>query len=380
MTVGPVLHGWPYRVSASGANQVSLAHKLPARCSLRHILTAALPLRTAAGDEDGRACPSGPQGTSGLWVCLEQLSSSRCTAPAARLPALSQECPSAEQQRAAHVTPTLLALRNIKRWLLFQALCEFLGELRRAPTLLWPHFCGLRSLFRERLSAMAQVSVMQRACLSGRLTGRGAWPKRVCLRVTDGASRCVLGVANRLHAQEPNATVATVVDARQGVNEPAPWKWEESDDSTLAYGVMAMVLAAGALPPVQVSPGGFSVRATDTSPAMNIKFHLIGLPAQANQLADLPYFISLALATMYIGAHRGLTTNQRQMISLKESALAPILASVSLFVCYLIVKYLPDLSLQTFLNCYFWLLGSIAALGATGPLLRKVAGPLGKQV
>lgn len=169
-------------------------------------------------------------------------------------------------------------------------------------------------------------------------------------------------------------------NSEQGTQEPAAWKWEESDDSTVAYSVMAMVLAAGALPPVQVkmcTPGGGVVATTWCGHLA----HMISQShSQANQLADLPYFTSLALATMYIGAHRGLTTNQRQMISLKEGALAPILASVSLFVCYLIVKYLPNLSLQTFLNCYFWLLGSIAALGATGPFLRKVSGPLGKQV
>jgi len=104
------------------------------------------------------------------------------------------------------------------------------------------------------------------------------------------------------------------------------------------------------------------------------------LPAvQQNQVADLPYFVGLALATIYIGAHRGLTTGQRQMISFKEGILAPIMASVSLFGCYLLIKYLPDFSLQTFLNGYFWLLGSIAGIGAFGPLLRQVGGPLGQK-
>ena len=32
---------------------------------------------------------------------------------------------------------------------------------------------------------------------------------------------------------------------------------------------------------------------------------------------------------------------------------------------------------QTVLNAYFWLLGSFAAIGAFGPLLRKALGPLG---
>ena len=34
---------------------------------------------------------------------------------------------------------------------------------------------------------------------------------------------------------------------------------------------------------------------------------------------------------------------------------------------------------KTFLNGYFWLLGSFAAVGATGPLLRKLSGPLGEK-
>lgn len=47
---------------------------------------------------------------------------------------------------------------------------------------------------------------------------------------------------------------------------------------------------------------------------------------------------------------RGLTTTARQQISIKEGLLAPVLASVSLFTCYLLIKYLPDLSISTLLN------------------------------
>lgn len=36
-------------------------------------------------------------------------------------------------------------------------------------------------------------------------------------------------------------------------------------------------------------------------------------------------------------------------------------------------------SLQTFLNAYFWLIGSIAITGSTAPLLRQLAGPLGQK-
>ncbi len=95
---------------------------------------------------------------------------------------------------------------------------------------------------------------------------------------------------------------------------------------------------------------------------------------QQHQLLDLPYFISLAVCTIYIGAHRGLTTKQRQQISMKEGLLAPVFASVALFSCYLLIKFFPDFNLQTFLNAYFWLLGSLAISGAAQPVLRKVTG------
>jgi minor histocompatibility antigen H13 len=55
-----------------------------------------------------------------------------------------------------------------------------------------------------------------------------------------------------------------------------------------------------------------------------------------------------------------------------------VLASCSLFGLYLLLKYFPDLSLQTLLDGYFFLLGTAAITGAARPLLRKVLGPLGK--
>ena len=41
-----------------------------------------------------------------------------------------------------------------------------------------------------------------------------------------------------------------------------------------------------------------------------------------------------------------------------QGFLAPVAASVSLFGIYLLLKYFPDLSLQTFIDGYFFLLGS----------------------
>ena len=45
-------------------------------------------------------------------------------------------------------------------------------------------------------------------------------------------------------------------------------------------------------------------------------------------------------------------------------------AAVSLFGLYLLLKFLPDLNIQSLLNAYFWLLGSVALVGAFGPTLR----------
>lgn len=62
---------------------------------------------------------------------------------------------------------------------------------------------------------------------------------------------------------------------------------------------------------------------------------------------------------------------------LLQGALAPILASASLFGIYLLLKYFPDFSLQTLLDGYFWLLGTAAITGAARPLMKRLTGPLG---
>ena len=54
--------------------------------------------------------------------------------------------------------------------------------------------------------------------------------------------------------------------------------------------------------------------------------------------------------------------------------LAPLAASAALFGGYLLVKYLPNLSLQTLFDCYFWLLGSIAVAGALAAPARTLVG------
>ncbi|KAL4527148.1 hypothetical protein Ndes2437A_g02327 [Nannochloris sp. 'desiccata'] len=140
--------------------------------------------------------------------------------------------------------------------------------------------------------------------------------------------------ANEMRTEDPKSA-ATI------------WRWEDSTDAVKTYGVFLGVLAAGTLPALQ-----------------------------GNKLADLPYFISLAICTIYIGAHRGLNFKQRQQINLREGFLAPFAASAALGGIYLIFKYFPDLSLQGFFDIYFWLIGTIATIGAFSGPARKVGSKL----
>ena len=128
----------------------------------------------------------------------------------------------------------------------------------------------------------------------------------------------------------------------------AAWRWEDSADAQRTYAVFFAVLVAGMVPWMQ-----------------------------STKLADIFYFISLAVTTIYIGAHRGLNNKQRQQITLKQGALAPVAASVAIFGIYLLLKNFPDLSLQVLFDAYFWLLGSIAAVGAFGSPARAVGARLG---
>ncbi|WIA37495.1 hypothetical protein OEZ86_014409 [Tetradesmus obliquus] len=152
--------------------------------------------------------------------------------------------------------------------------------------------------------------------------------------------------------QATAAGAAAAAAAAAPVAAPAqPWVWEDSNDAVRAYAVFFLWLALGSWPALQE----------------------VGL-------VDLPYFLGLGVLTVYIGAHRGLTSKSKQQLSVKEGLLAPVLASCSLFGLYLLVKYIPDFSLQTFLDAYFWLLGSVAIYGAARPLLRQLApGTLGQK-
>ena len=138
----------------------------------------------------------------------------------------------------------------------------------------------------------------------------------------------------------------------QDVNQTKPevWQWSESKDAVKTYSVFVGILLCGLIPEFQMSKVG-----------------------------DLVYFVSLAVTTIYIGAHRGLNSKERQTITLKQSILAPVMASFALFGSYIIIKYFPDFNFQTLLDVYFFLLASFATIGAfTGPA-RSVAGKMNMQ-
>lgn len=44
---------------------------------------------------------------------------------------------------------------------------------------------------------------------------------------------------------------------------------------------------------------------------------------RGHSIVDLPYFVGLAAVTIYIGAHRGLNSKQRQTISLGQVRVVP---------------------------------------------------------
>ena len=71
------------------------------------------------------------------------------------------------------------------------------------------------------------------------------------------------------------SAVAGLDGSSRGVRDTAvePWLWERSSDGLRTYAALAAVLALGSVPAMR-----------------------------SQQLADLPYFISLAVITIYVGA------------------------------------------------------------------------------
>lgn len=104
----------------------------------------------------------------------------------------------------------------------------------------------------------------------------------------------------------------------------------DPDDALFAYGSLAAVLAVGTTPWLQDQRYGY-----------------------------VPYFLGLALCSMYIASHRGLTREDRQNFDLRQTALLPVALSMSLFAIYCVLRYTP-FDLASLVTCYFWLLGVVA--------------------
>ena len=116
------------------------------------------------------------------------------------------------------------------------------------------------------------------------------------------------------------------------------FEWDRTDVFT-AYGTFATILAVGS---------------TDA--------------ASRAQYAFVPYFAALALSSMYIGAHRGLTRTFRETISFESSLAGPVVLSVALFSAYLALEVF-HLDISWLVNGYFFVLGAIAVGGnAVEPL------------
>eukprot|EP00775_Hariotina_reticulata_P010035 gene10035-10191_t len=158
--------------------------------------------------------------------------------------------------------------------------------------------------------------------------------------VTSSAAAATLAVNTNVANKVNNGPVQTPV-------KHFPLVWEKTEGGTQAYGALFLWLLLGNVTALQ-------------------QWHA----------ADFIYFVGLAVLTVYIGAHKGLTSRSKQQLQLRESILAPVLASCSLFGLYLLIKYLPNFSLQTFLDAYFWLLGTVAISNAARPVISKLSSPL----
>ncbi|XRB21246.1 minor histocompatibility antigen H13 [Pseudoscourfieldia marina] len=114
------------------------------------------------------------------------------------------------------------------------------------------------------------------------------------------------------------------------------WKWDETKTATTAWAVVLGTLALGAVP---------------------------GASDWFDGRSYIPYFLTIAGGTIFIGAHRSLSSPFLQTgLTLKESAFAPVAASFSLFGIYLVIKNLNVDVLATFISLYFGVL-TVAAIG-----------------
>ena len=102
------------------------------------------------------------------------------------------------------------------------------------------------------------------------------------------------GPEQQVEEAEASALGTSQSSAAGGAPQPdadpeAKWLWQDSADSQRAHAILAAVLLLGAQPWCQQFKTG-----------------------------SIFYFAALAVTTIYIGSHKGLTTDLRQQLSVKE--------------------------------------------------------------
>lgn len=138
----------------------------------------------------------------------------------------------------------------------------------------------------------------------------------------------------------PTTTTTTTAATRRppvafAAKAPAS-KWDATPSALTAYSVALLTLALGAIPGASDALGGRSY---------------------------VPYFLSIATVTIFIGSHRSLSNRQLQGLTLKQSAFAPVAASVSLFGIYTILKNLNVDVVALLIGGYFGLITLFSVSG-----------------
>lgn len=204
-----------------------------------------------------------------------------------------------------------------------------------------PHRARLAARTRARLSPLR--APIRRCALSSRRTQRGvvapaAWLDGAKAAAAQGGSspnnRSIDGanpqrLPTRKSDRDPQGDEEGDANDDEDGEDLPEFVWDP-DDALFAYGSLAAVLAVGTTPWLQDQRYGY-----------------------------VPYFLGLALCSVYIASHRGLTRQDRETFGLRQTALAPVALSMSLFAIYCILRYTP-FDLASLVTCYFWLLGVVA--------------------
>ena len=204
-----------------------------------------------------------------------------------------------------------------------------------------PPRARLAARTRARLSPLR--APIRRCALSSRRTQRGvvapaAWLDGAKAAAAQGGSspnnRSIDGanpqrLPTRKSDRDPQGDEEGDANDDEDGEDLPEFVWDP-DDALFAYGSLAAVLAVGTTPWLQDQRYGY-----------------------------VPYFLGLALCSVYIASHRGLTRQDRETFGLRQTALAPVALSMSLFAIYCILRYTP-FDLASLVSCYFWLLGVVA--------------------